>query len=299
MNEFLNTKDVAKYIGVNEKKVYFMAKAGKLPCTRVTGKWVFPKKLIDEWIEENSRGVTSSKKEQQREFLLAAGSDDPSLGILRDLYAARKTSASLFFANSGSSGGLAAVRDGVADFALSHLLDPETGEYNLTFVRSTISSGVALVPLFHRELGLLLGAGNPLGLETLADLGRTGVRMINRQAGSGTRHYTDQQFFKLGIDAKRIKGYDDAVNTHLEVGLHILRAEADAGIGSGAAARLLGLDFIPLTRERFDIVIPKARFFSPGVQALLEIVGSRDFRSRVEALGGYDTSDSGRMIASS
>ena len=119
--------------------------------------------------------------------------------------------ASLFFANSGSSGGLAAVRDGVADVALSHLLDPETGEYNLPFVRRTISSGVALVPLFHRELGLLLGAGNPLGLRTLADLGRSGVRMINRQAGSGTRHYTDQQFSKLGIDAKKIKGYDDAV----------------------------------------------------------------------------------------
>ena len=139
MNEFLNTKEVAKYIGINEKKVYFMAKAGKLPCTRVTGKWVFPKKLIDEWIEENSRGVTSSKKAEQREVLLAAGSDDPSLGILRDLYAARKTSASLFFANSGSSGGLAAVRDGVADVALSHLLDPETGEYNLPFVRRMIS----------------------------------------------------------------------------------------------------------------------------------------------------------------
>ncbi|MGZ8434596.1 MAG: helix-turn-helix domain-containing protein, partial [Candidatus Binatia bacterium] len=112
MNEFLNTKEVAKYIGINEKKVYFMAKAGKLPCTRVTGKWVFPKRLIDEWIEENSRGITSSKKTEQREFLLAAGSDDPSLGILRELYAARKTSASIFFATSGSSGGLAALRDG-------------------------------------------------------------------------------------------------------------------------------------------------------------------------------------------
>jgi len=299
MNEFFNTKELAKYIGINEKKIYFMAKAGKLPGTRVTGKWIFPKKLIDEWIEENSRGVTSSKKTDEREFLLAAGSDDPSLGILRDLYAARKTSASLFFANSGSSGGLAAVRDGVADFALSHLLDLETGEYNLTFVRRTISSGVALVPLFHRELGLLLGAGNPLGLGTFTDLGRTGVRMINRQTGSGTRHYIDQQFSKLGIDAKKIKGYDVSVATHLEVGLKILREEADAGVATKATARLLGLDFIPLTQERFDIVIPKAGFFSPAIQTLLEVVGSREFRSRVDAMGGYDTSESGRMIASS
>ena len=298
MNQFLSAKELAEYIGINEKKIYFMAKAGKLPCTRVTGKWVFPKKLIDEWIEENSRGVTSSKNADQREFLLVAGSDDPSLGILRDLYATRTTAPSLFFANCGSSGGLAAVRDGVADVALSHLLDPETGEYNLSFVRRTISSGVALVPLFHRELGLLLGAGNPLGVRTIADLGRSGVRIINRQAGSGTRQYTDQQFSKLGIDMKKIKGYDEAVNTHLEVGLRILGQKADVGIASGAVARLLGLDFIPLTRERFDIVIPKARFFSPSVQALLEIVGSREFRGRVDMLGGYDTSDSGRMIAS-
>src|SRR3990170_818404 len=270
MNEFLNTKEVAKYIGINEKKIYFMAKAGKLPCTRVTGKWVFPKKLIDEWIEEHSRGATRTKKEPEREFLLAAGSDDPSLGILRDLYTARKTPAALFFATSGSSGGLAAIRDGVADVALSHLLDSETGEYNLPFVREMIPFGIAVAPLFHPELGLLLGPGNPLGLRTLADLGRAGIHMINRQAGSGTRHYTDQQLSKLGIDGKEIKGYDDAVTTHIEVGLKILSHQADAGIATGATARLLGLEFIPLTRERFDMVIPKARFFSPGVQTLLE-----------------------------
>ena len=299
MNELLNTKQVAKYLGINEKKVYYLAKAGKLPCTRVTGKWVFPKKLIDEWIEEHSRGAVRDKKREPREFLLAAGSDDPSLGILRDLYASRKTPASLFMATVGSSAGLTAIRDGVADLALAHLLDPSTGDYNLPFIQKTIPSGVAVVPLFHRELGLLLKPGNPLGLRTLADLTRTGVRMINRQQGSGTRHYLDQEFSRLGIDSKAINGYDDSVATHLEVGLKILRQEADAGIATRAAARLLGLDFIPLTQERFDMLIPKERFFSPAIQTLLEIVGSREFRTRVEAMGGYDTSESGRIIAQS
>jgi len=299
MNELLNTKQVAKYLGINEKKVYYLAKAGKLPCTRVTGKWMFPKKLIDEWIEEHSRGAVRDKKREPREFLLAAGSDDPSLGILRDLYASRKTPASLFMATVGSSAGLTAIRDGVADLALAHLLDPSTGDYNLPFIQKTIPSGVAVVPLFHRELGLLLKPGNPLGLRTLADLTRTGVRMINRQQGSGTRHYLDQEFSRLGIDSKAINGYDDSVATHLEVGLKILRQEADAGIATRAAARLLGLDFIPLTQERFDMLIPKERFFSPAIQTLLEIVGSREFRTRVEAMGGYDTSESGRIIAQS
>ena len=299
MRDLLNTKQVAKYLGINEKKVYYLAKGGKLPCTRVTGKWVFPKKLIDEWIEENSRGAVRDKKREPREFLLAAGSDDPSLGILRDLYASRKTPASLFMATVGSSAGLTAIRDGVADFALAHLLDPATGDYNLPFIQKTIPSGVAVVPLFHRELGLLLRPANPLGLRTLADLTRTGVRMINRQQGSGTRHYVDQEFSRLGVEPKKIAGYDDTVTTHLEVGLKILREEAHAGIATRAAARLLGLDFIPLTQERFDMLIPKERFFSPAIQTLLEIVGSREFRTRVEAMGGYDTSESGRIIAQS
>jgi putative molybdopterin biosynthesis protein len=298
MSELLNTKQVAEYLGINEKKVYYLAKAGKLPCTRVTGKWVFPKKLVEEWIEENSRGVTGSKKEKQRDFLLAAGSDDPGLGILRELYAARKPSTSFFMATVGSTAGLAAIRDGLVDFALAHLLDPETGEYNVPFIRKTIASAVAVVPLFHRELGLLLGAGNSQGLRTLADLARPGVRMINRQAGSGTRHYIDQGFSKLGIDANKITGYDDTVTTHLEVGLKILRREADTGVATRASARLLGLDFIPFTQERFDILIPKDRFFTPAVQTLLEIVGSGEFRRRMDAMGGYDTSESGRVIAS-
>lgn len=301
MSELLNTKQVAEYLGINEKKVYYLAKAGKLPCTRVTGKWVFPKKLIDEWIEGSSRMAAGVKvkKEEQRDFLLAAGSDDPGLGILRELYAARKPSASFFMATVGSSAGLAAIENGIADFALAHLLDAETGEYNVPFIKKTVASGVAVVPLFHRELGLLVKAGNPLGLRTLADLARAGVRMINRQAGSGTRHYLDQELSKLGIDATKIKGHDDVVPTHLEVGLKILRQEADAGVATGATARLLGLDFIPFTRERFDILIPRERFFTPAVQIFLEVVGSREFRSRMDAMGGYDTSESGRMIASS
>jgi len=298
MRELLSTRDVAEYLGINEKKVYYLAKNGKIPCTRATGKWTFSKKLIDEWIEETSRGAASGKKPQQRDFLLAAGSDDPSLGILRDLYASRRTPVSLFMAITGSSAGLTALQDGVADFSLAHLLDPETGDYNLPFIK-TIPSGVAVVPLFHRELGLVVRRGNPLGLRTPADLTRTGLRMINRQPGSGTRHYIDQEFSKLGTDGKAIDGYDDFVVTHLEVGLKILRREADVGVATRAAARLLDLDFHPLTQERFDLLIPKERFFSPGIKTLLEIVGSREFRSRVEPLGGYDTSESGRIIASS
>src|SRR5262249_24159055 len=191
-----------------------------------------------------------------------------------------------------------AIRDGAADFAFSHLLDPASGDYNFSFIEKIIPAGAAVVSFFRRELGLLIPAGNPLGLHSLSHLARGGGRLINPQPGSGTRHYIDQNFAKLGVDHDKISGYGDCVATHLEVGLKILKREADAGIATRAAARLLGLDFIPLTKERFDIVTAKERFFSPGIKTLLETVGSREFRSRVDAMGGYDTSDAGRIVAS-
>ncbi len=122
MDQLMNTKEVAGYLGIHEKKVYFLVKAGKIPCTRVTGKWIFPKNLIDQWIEESATGPMKKRREEERPFLLAAGSDDPSLGILQDFYLRRRTSTSLFLATVGSSAGIEAIGDGVADLALAHLL---------------------------------------------------------------------------------------------------------------------------------------------------------------------------------
>ena len=299
MADLMNTKQVADYLGINEKKVYYLAKAGGIPCTRVTGKWVFPRKLIDQWIEDSAgRLVRSKQKDRDRPFLLAAGSDDPSLGILRDLYSLRTSPASFFTATVGSSAGLSAVRDGVADLAMAHLFDPETGEYNLPFAKKILPSGAAVILLFYRELGLVLHRGNPKGLKRLADLTRKGVRTINRQPGSGTRHYFDLELGKLGIPPEQIIGYEDTVPTHLEVGLKVLKKETDAGVATKTVAHLLGLEFVPLVHERFDILIPKDRFFSQPIQILLGIIGSREFRNRIEAMGGYDASESGRIIAS-
>jgi excisionase family DNA binding protein len=297
MDLLMNTKEVAAYLGIHEKKVYYLVKAGMIPCTRVTGKWIFPKNLIDQWIEESTTGPVRRQRMEERPFLLAAGSDDPSLGILQELYIKNRAPTSFFLATVGSSAGLEAIRDGVADLALAHLLDQATGEYNLPYLREIIPSGATAVSLFNRELGLVVRAGNPLGLRKLPDLVRTGLRIINRQKGSGTRVYLDQELARLGIEPNQIDGYEQHVVTHLEVGLKVLQGEADTGLATRAAARLLGLDFSPLTQERFDILIVKDRFFSRGVQALIEIVCSREFRTRVEALGGYDTSDSGRIQA--
>ena len=125
---------------------------------------------------------------------------------------------------------------------------------------------------------------------------RPKLRIINRQPGSGTRIYLDQELSRARLNAKKISGYDTVVSTHLEVGLRVLRGAADVGLATRTTAQLLGLDFIPLTRERFDMLVPKDRFFTRGIQVLLGIIGSREFRERVGTLGGYDVTESGRII---
>ena len=295
--ELMSTRQVARYLGINEKKVYALAKERKIPCTRVTGKWTFPRKLIDSWIEQSAVQPQSRElRQEQRPVLLAAGSDDPSLGILRELFEQQTKPASFFLNPVGSSGGLAAVRDGIADLATSHILDAATGEYNLPLVKNILGANAVVVQLFGRQLGLVVARGNPMKLQGIGDLARPKVRIINRQTGSGTRLYLDHALARLKINSRKLNGYETSVATHLEVGLRVLRGEVDTGLATMTTARMLELDFIPLARERFDAVIPQEHFFSPAVQALLNVVGSREFRCRLEAMGGYDSSESGRII---
>src|SRR5262249_23900243 len=159
-------------------------------------------------------------------------------------------------------------------------------------------ANAVIVELFYRELGLLVPPGNPKGIKSIRDLARPKLRIINRQLGSGMRIYLDQELTRARLRVKKISTYDTVVSTHLEVGLKFLGGAACIGLATRTTAQLLGLDFISLTRERFDAVIPKERFFPRGTQVLLGTLGSREFRQQVEALGGYDASESGRIITS-
>jgi molybdate-binding protein len=129
-------------------------------------------------------------------------------------------------------------------------------------------------------------------------LARPKLRFINRQTGSGTRAYLDQQLLRAKINGKKISGYNETVSTHLEIGLRILSGRCDVGLATRTTAQLLGLEFVPVTRERFDMLVPKERFFTKPMQGLLSLVASRQFRERVAALGGYDVAESGRIVRS-
>ena len=296
----MNTKEVARYLDIHEKQVYALIKAKKMPASRVTGKWLFPKNVIDDWIEANAKSGLERVRQKSGKIagaMLASGSNDPVLDVLYTCLRKAHPEFFIFSANTGSTEGLIALEKGYTDIAWSHLLDPETGEYNIPYLERLVPSIKAVVVnLFFRELGFVIVRGNPLGIKGFEDLNRKGVRFINRQAGSGTRLLLDHHLGKAGIRAESIDGYDQEVSTHIEVGLSILSGGADTGIATAAVSSLLGLDFIPVTRERFDMILDQSVFFQKGVQAFVEVLNGEMFRRRVEHLGGYDFQSAGRIL---
>jgi excisionase family DNA binding protein len=298
-SEFMSVREVARYLGINEKKVYFLAKANKIPSTRVTGKWTFPRQLIDHWIGESAaRNMARSGVAAERTILLAAGSDDPSLSILHECFQSGKPAASLFMATVGSGAGVESLRRGVVDFATAHVLEPARGWGGAGGSEKLLPERTVVVQLFYRELGWVVPKGNPKAIRTVRDLSRPKLRLINRQAGSGTRIWLDQELARNRMSGRRVLGYEMAVSTHLEVGLSVLSGRSDVGLATRTTAQLLGLDFVPLVRERFDMIVPNDRFLTKPMQNLLSVVASREFRNRVGALGGYDVSESGRIVGS-
>jgi len=301
-DELMNTKEVAQYLDIHEKQVYSLIKAGRIPCTRVTGKWIFPKKLIDEWIDSNAKdGLKQARKKSSHisGAILASGSNDPVLDML--LTATKKSHPDfyIFSANTGSINGLKALNAGLTDIALSHLFDPETGQYNIPYLTKYLPDvNPVVVNLFQRELGFLMSPAISASVEGFNSLAGGKIRFINRQQGSGTRQLLDYHLQQLGIVPETIDGYEDEVYTHLEVGLAILSGEAHVGIASAAIAKLLGLAFKPITSESFDMIMDQSAYFQPGLQAFIETLKSNAFKSRVEKIGGYDFVDAGKLIYS-
>ncbi|NPU82960.1 MAG: helix-turn-helix transcriptional regulator [Syntrophaceae bacterium] len=300
-NEFMNTKEVADYLDIHEKQVYALIKARRIPATRVTGKWLFPKALVDDWIRTRAGdGLQEARRKSTRieGALLAAGSNDPVLDMLLATLKASHPEFYIFTASTGSADGLKALGKGYTDLAWTHIIDPASGEYNTpaAIAQYLQGAGWVVVHLFNREIGLITAKGNPLEIRGFDDLIRMRARIVNRQPGAGTRILLDYHLKKAGAEPEILPGYDRVVFTHMDVGLTVLTGDADAGIASSAVARLLGLEMVPLATESFDMVLRQATFFSMGVQAFLEGLQSLSFQRSVERLGGYDFHRAGRVL---
>lgn len=195
---------------------------------------------------------------------------------------------------SGSLGGLIALEQGQADLAGCHLWDEETDSYNAPYVRRLLPGRrAALLTLVYRRLGLITPPGNPRQVDSLQDLAQPGLRFVNRQPGSGTRVWLDAALRRQGIDATRIAGYDRECATHTEAARQVAEGAADAAFGLETAALALGLPFIPLLTEPYDLVVPAENMQLPAVRRLAEWLQTADARKAIDDLGGYDTSHTG------
>lgn len=227
--------------------------------------------------------------------IFAIGSHDITIDILAQFLAARDRR--LVSANVGSMGGLIALSRGEAHLAGSHLLDPETGEYNLKYVRQVLPGlAVKIIVLVGRQQGLMVAKGNPKEILSLKDLARKDVSYINRQGGAGTRVLLDYHLRLLEIPVESINGYINEEYTHLAVAAAVASARADCGLGIAAAAQALGLDFVPLYQERYDLVIPHRYYEDRLLEPLLRLLSDPEFKNSVAALPGYNIDQMGQLV---
>ncbi len=229
--------------------------------------------------------------------LVVLGSHDNTLDLLATLLRRRDPRLRLSSGHVGSLGGLMALRQGRAHLAGSHLFDPETNTYNIPYLQKYLAEmPLKLINLAWRQQGLMVQPGNPKNIITIRDLTRPEVRFINRQRGAGTRILLDYLLKVEGLDPAAIQGYEREEYTHMAVAANVKSGTADAGLGILAAARALGLDFVPLTPERYDLVVPEATFHDARFQTLWEVIRSPEFAAAAAALGGYDLRDCGAIV---
>jgi excisionase family DNA binding protein len=295
----LNTREVSHLLDINEKMVYSLIAEKGLPATKVTGKWLFPKHLVQRWLENKTINYPQDARPlpPYEGLLIITGSNDILLDRAMSLFNRLYPEHIAVFGNLGSQGGLKALSRGLCHIASSHLLQENEEEYNFQFALQEFKEALpALVNFCKREQGLLVAKGNPKGIKGIPDLGQARIRIANRPAGTGTRLLLDQRLEKAGIDPLQIDGYQREFRSHLDVGLEVLSGRVDTAPAIRPVAHLLGLDFVPLRWERYDLLISKDHFFEKGVQLFVGLLHEPAFRALAEQMEGYDLSLAGKMI---
>lgn len=296
-DDFLTAHRAARLLGINEKKVYVLAREGRIPGTKVTGKWLFPRRELAQLLHRESARTLkrfSTEYALSKSILLVAGSDDPVLAMLQGLLHQEHPDLVLFSASVGSGEGLRLLRERFCHAALSHLYDPDEDEHTFPFIRGLFPDPdqLVVVNLFHRRVGFV--SREPV--ESFGSLVQGSMRFVNRQPGSGIRMRVDRMLADEGIEPGRLSGYEVEEHTHLNVALRVSAGRADAGVASEAVARYAGLLFTPLFEERFDMVVYKDTFFERSVQSLIELIRSPAFSRMLEGMGGYDSRITGSIV---
>ncbi|HJU19967.1 MAG TPA: helix-turn-helix transcriptional regulator [Stellaceae bacterium] len=285
----MTTGEVAAYLRLRERKIYDLVRRERIPCSRVTGKLLFPKHLIDLWVAQNTE---FAGPELRAAPPVAAGSHDPLLE-----WALRQSGSGLAMLAGGSEDGVQRLAAGQAVLAGLHIRDPHSGEYNIAAVRDIGRiADVVLIEWAEREQGLVVAAGNPLGLRRIADLAEARVRVARRQEGAGAHILLHHLLAREGLRIEALNLVTPAMLTETDLAAAVLDGKADCGFAIRAAAQRFRLDFIPLHRERFDLAMRRRDYFEPALQALLAFAASGAFRQYAAELGGYDVARTGRVV---
>lgn len=295
VRELMNTREVAEYLRIKERKVYDLVRQKHIPCTRVTGKWLFPRHLIDMWVAEGTNVPTVARGLHPAPPPVVVGSHDPLLD-----WCLRESGCELAMLPGGSLDGLRRLAAGEAVICGLHVFDAAADEYNVSVSSQTCQGlDVVLVEWCWRDQGLVLVPGNPLSITTLQDLGEKRVRVVTRQHEAGSQlllvHLLADADMRLGD----IDTVEPPARSETDVGLAILEGKADAGLAIAAVAHQFRLDFLPLHRERFDLLVRRREYFEPPFQKLLAFAASPAFQSRAEEMAGYDVSGLGRVVYNS
>ena len=243
--------------------------------------------------------VTLSRDREAIQQEIAVAGCDPAIFLAGEYLRRQKDRTSVVGWTMGSMAALQALQRGEVHVAGMHLFDPVTGESNLPFLRRTLGrSAYEVVTFASWEEGFLVRPGSPESLRSINDLATPDVTLVNREEGSGARLLLDQRLRTAGIEPRQVRGYDRIVPSHFEVARTVASRQADVGVGIRSAAKHFGLDFVPIQTARYDLVVPTSYLKShPTLAHLFETLVSRPFRNEIEALGGYDTSETGKTHA--
>jgi putative molybdopterin biosynthesis protein len=283
--DMMNTREVADYLRIKERKVYDLVRAKKIPCSRVTGKWLFPKAQVDAWVAQSSDGADAAAP-----GAVLAGSHDPLLE-----WAVRESRCGLAIRPGGSRDGLALLASGDAMLAGVHLVE-EDGGYNVAAALSAMPAhDFVVLEWAKREQGLIVASGNPRGIGTLADLRNRELRFAARQPEAGSHELLLHLLRQAGLKRADLTASTAALSES-DLALAVAEGKADAGLGIRAVARQFKLGFVKLHDERFDLVIRRRDYFEGPVQKLLAFARTPAFAARAAELGGYDVGGLGAVI---
>lgn len=293
----LDTQQVASYLGVHEKQVYTLIHDRGLPATKITGKWLFPVHLVDRWLESAVINMPEQLPFLQvaKQLLLIAGSDDPlfvrALALFRRLNPVILTLQS----RTGSTDGLLALGKGLVHMACAHLVD-EHGGYSPSTIQEIAGKDVAVVTFAARNQGVVLRKDEASRIRTFTEALEGDLKWALREVGTGTRALMERELASANRNLSELAHAQITCDSHMDVALAVRSLKADAGIAIEAVARMLGLAFIPLKRERFDLVIRKEAFFLEQTQQFLSFLQTPHFSALAEELGGYETGESGKIV---